>query len=123
MFRSLAAIGVLVLASAWVPYAQQPTPPAADQPTPRLADGTINLGRVKGEKGVWRVPYITNMAMRVVGADGKPLPQIAGVPPAPGGGRRGSLSSRGRPRSTTTTRATTPSSTPRGTACRPAGRA
>jgi len=32
------------------------------EPTPRLADGTPNLGRVPGEKGVWNVPYITNMA-------------------------------------------------------------
>ena len=36
-------------------------------PTPRLPDGTVNFGRVPGEKGVWAVPYITNMAMRVVG--------------------------------------------------------
>src|SRR5881409_838657 len=40
------------------------------QPTPRLADGTVNLGRVAGEKGVWNVPYITNMAERIVEADG-----------------------------------------------------
>jgi hypothetical protein len=43
-------------------------------PTPRLADGTVNLGRVPGEKGIWNVPYITNMGMRLVGSDGKPLP-------------------------------------------------
>src|SRR5262245_30813131 len=41
------------------------------QPTPRLSDGTVNLGRVPGEKGVWNVPYITNMAERVVEEDGK----------------------------------------------------
>jgi hypothetical protein len=46
-------------------------------PTPRLADGTVNFGRVPGEKGVWSVPYITNMAMRLVGDDGQPLPEIA----------------------------------------------
>ena len=46
------------------------------QPTPRLPDGTVNLGRVPGEKGTWNVPYITNMAMRVVGADGELLPEI-----------------------------------------------
>ena len=40
------------------------------EPTPRLADGTPNLGRVAGEKGVWNVPYITNMGERVVEADG-----------------------------------------------------
>jgi hypothetical protein len=45
-------------------------------PAPRLADGTVNLGRVPGEKGTWRVPYITNMAMRLVGADGQVLPEI-----------------------------------------------
>ena len=38
--------------------AATPDPP---QPTPRLADGTVNLGRVPGEKGIWNVPYITNM--------------------------------------------------------------
>src|SRR5437899_3648976 len=40
------------------------------QPTPRLPDGTVNLGRVAGEKGVWNVPYITNMGERIVEADG-----------------------------------------------------
>jgi hypothetical protein len=45
-------------------------------PTPRLADGSVNLGRVPGEKGIWNVPYITNMGMRLVGTDGKPLPEI-----------------------------------------------
>jgi len=43
------------------------------EPTPRLADGTPNLGRVAGEKGVWNVPYITNMAERIVEADGTTL--------------------------------------------------
>jgi hypothetical protein len=32
------------------------------EPTPRLPDGTVNLGRVPGEKGIWNVPYIQNMA-------------------------------------------------------------
>ena len=41
-----------------------------------LPDGTVNFGRVPGEKGVWNVPYITNMAMRVVGPDGQLLPAI-----------------------------------------------
>jgi hypothetical protein len=57
-------------------------PPA--EPTPHLPDGTVNLGRVPGEKGVWNVPYITNMGMRVVGDDGKPLAVQAET-----GGRRG----------------------------------
>jgi hypothetical protein len=64
-------------------------------PTPRLPDGTVNFGRVPGEKGVWSVPYITNMAMRVVGSDGQLVPEIqqaqaaarAGAAGARGGGR------------------------------------
>jgi hypothetical protein len=40
---------------------QQPAA-APPEPTPRLANGTPNLGRVPGEKGVWNVPYIQNMA-------------------------------------------------------------
>ena len=32
------------------------------EPTPRFADGTVNLGRVPGEKGIWGLPYIQNMA-------------------------------------------------------------
>ena len=48
-------------------------------PTPRLADGTVNFGRVSGEKGVWAVPYITNMAMQLVGPDGQPIAEIQKV--------------------------------------------
>jgi hypothetical protein len=73
------------------------------QPTPRLADGTPNLGRVPGEKGVWNVPYITNMGERVVEEDGKTYvekhppsfgrgrgaPLGGGEGTAGGGGRRG----------------------------------
>jgi hypothetical protein len=48
--------------------------PLLSQPAPRLPDGTINLGRVPGEKGIWRLPYIQNMgsAQYFVGA---PRPQ------------------------------------------------
>ena len=35
--------------------------PLLSQPSPRLPDGTINLGRVSGEKGIWNLPYIQNM--------------------------------------------------------------
>ena len=61
-------------------------------PTPRLPDGSVNFGRVPGEKGVWAVPYITNMAMRVVGKDGQVLPEIQQAQAAAragGGGARG----------------------------------
>jgi len=47
------------------------------QPTPKLADGTVNLGRVPGEKGIWNLPYITNMADRVIDpATGEPVAEI-----------------------------------------------
>ena len=57
------------------------------EPTPRLADGTVNLGRVPGEKGIWSVPYITNMGARLIGPDGQSLaPQPAGRRGGGGGG-------------------------------------
>ena len=46
---------------------------AVPEPTPRLPDGTPNLGRVAGEKGVWGVPYITNMAARVIRVGDTPV--------------------------------------------------
>ena len=46
----------------------------AAPPTPRLPDGRPNLGRVAGEKGAWVIPYITNMAARVVSVDRRPVP-------------------------------------------------
>jgi hypothetical protein len=98
---SAAAAAAMFAGTVWVqaqapaqgtPQIQQEgsTPPAAGQgragrgrgqqgpppPTPKLADGTVNLGRVPGEKGMWNLPYITNMGMRVVGDDGQLLPQI-----------------------------------------------
>jgi hypothetical protein len=86
-------VTVVVAAAIWSLQASQNTAPLA---TPRLPDGTVNLGRVAGEKGVWRVPYIQNMAMRVIGSDGQLLPEIrqaqasgrgAGPVGAGGGGR------------------------------------
>jgi hypothetical protein len=87
----------LVAAAFWIVSAQErgPAPSAGQtpagrgrgateppQPTPRLADGTVNLGRVVGEKGIWNVPYITNMGMRVVDDSGKSV-----VPQGETGGR------------------------------------
>src|SRR5262249_6931598 len=84
------------------------------QPTPRLADGTVNLGRVTGEKGVWNVPYITNMGERVVEADGNTYAEkhppsfgrrggapartagLGGAPGAPLGGGEGTAEGGGR---------------------------
>jgi len=56
--------------------------PLLSQPAPRLPDGTVNLGRVPGEKGIWGLPYIQNMGARqyVVGAPAAP-------PRGEGGGR------------------------------------
>ena len=70
--------GTAWLEARQAPPAGQNTPAAAPQgqgrgrnagpppPTPKLADGTVNLGRVPGEKGIWNLPYITNMADRVI---------------------------------------------------------
>ena len=57
--------------------------PLLSQPAPHLPDGTVNLGRVPGELGIWQLPYIQNMgsAQYVVGAA---QPQRGG-----GGGGRG----------------------------------
>ncbi len=62
------------------------TPPV---PTPRLADGTPNLGRVPGEKGVWNVPYIQNMADHASGRGAGPAGRGGG---GDDGGRGGSRS-------------------------------
>ena len=51
-------------ASAQAPTPATPPPPG---PTPRLADGTPNLGRVAGEKGVWNVGWVPDFGDRVVG--------------------------------------------------------
>jgi hypothetical protein len=95
--RFVLTTAALVVATFWVASAQErgSAPPAGQapagrgrgpseppQPTPRLADGTVNLGRVVGEKGIWNVPYITNMGMRVVDDSGKSV-----VPQAEPGGR------------------------------------
>jgi hypothetical protein len=48
----------------------------------------VNFGRVPGEKGIWNVPYITNMGMRLIDDQGKPLaPQPEGRGGRGGGGR------------------------------------
>jgi hypothetical protein len=67
-------------------------PAEPPQPTPRLADGTVNFGRVSGEKGIWNVPYITNMGMRLIDDQGKPL-----APQAEGRGGRGAGRGAGAP--------------------------
>ncbi|HEY3044520.1 MAG TPA: hypothetical protein VGJ39_10870, partial [Vicinamibacterales bacterium] len=87
-----AAVGAVVILS-WsaTPGAQgRGANPAASLPTPKLADGTVNLGRVAGEKGYWNTPYITNMGARVIDpSTGKPFPlvQPAGARGGRGGGR------------------------------------
>ena len=84
----LSWIGVVAAVTCWSSLAtsgQQPATPSL--PTPRLADGTPNLGRVPGEKGVWNVPYIQNMADRVAGGEGRGAGPVGGA--AGGGGGRG----------------------------------
>jgi hypothetical protein len=99
LYGAMLAIVMAVFFSAAAGQQAAPQPPPASapaveggrgpsgppQPTPRLADGTPNLGRVPGEKGVWNVPYITNMGERVVEADGT---TVAERRPATGRGGR-----------------------------------
>src|SRR5262245_27725685 len=59
-----AIAAALAVAALLAPRAQE------SRAASRLADGTLNHGRAPGEKGVWNVPYITNMGERVVGPDG-----------------------------------------------------
>jgi hypothetical protein len=92
MKRFVAAIAV---ACATLALSAQQNQSVSSAPTPRLADGTVNLGRVAGEKGMWNVPYIQNMADRLVGAESRGRgagPGGAGTAAAPGGGRGGAKS-------------------------------
>jgi len=62
--------------------------PLLSQPAPKNADGTVNLGRVPGEKGMWNVPYITNML-------GPNIFVGAPAPPPRGQGGRGAAAGEG----------------------------
>ena len=82
---SAAAVVLLLLgASSSMTFQGRGGKDAPSEPTPRLSDGTPNLGRVPGEKGVWDVPYITNMADRIVSVGGAPV--AAGRSAGPGRG-------------------------------------
>ena len=115
LFRGALLSSLLALVFTELPGAggQEPAAPGSGggrgrmsgppQPTPRLADGTVNLGRVPGEKGVWNVPYITNMGERVVEAHGKthvekhpPSFGRRSAPGAPLGGGEGTAGGNGR---------------------------
>lgn len=77
----------LVLVSLLAPSSAAPLPPAdqagagglsgggnpaaRDEPTPRLPDGTPNLGRVPGEKGVWNIRMFFDFGDRVVGTEAR----------------------------------------------------
>ena len=73
-------IAACLSATAALVAAQRGAAPGPPEPMPRLADGTPNLGRVAGEKGIWNVPWIRNMAMRIGAHDGgSDLPSSRGV--------------------------------------------
>ena len=75
----------IVIAAFCTAAAQGPAARRPAEPAPRLADGTPNLGRVPGEKGVWDVPYIQNMGMRIPGADGRTAAERGPAAPETGG--------------------------------------
>ena len=72
-----AIIATMVIGACGIARAQDPAAPRPADPAPRLADGTPTFGRVSGEKGVWNVPYIQNMGMRIPGPDGTTAVQRA----------------------------------------------
>ena len=82
----VAVLAVLGCVSSVVIRGQQRSS-ATPEPTPRLADGTPNLGRVPGEKGVWSVPYIQNMADRASGRAAGPAGPAANADGGRGGAR------------------------------------
>src|SRR3989441_11671894 len=70
----LGAMVAVLLTAYWGVCAQQAPgrggargPSGPPQPTPRLADGTPNLGRVPGEKGVWNIRIVLDYGNRIVG--------------------------------------------------------
>ena len=74
--RLIAAVVFLAM-PAVVAQRGAPTPSG---PTPHLADGTPNLGRVPGEKGIWNVPWIRNMGLRIDKTEGgSDLPSVGGA--------------------------------------------
>jgi len=73
------SIAVLIIILTPVLFAQRGAPPGPAGPTPRLADGTPNFGRVPGEKGIWNVPWVRNMALRIDDTDAiSDLPRSGG---------------------------------------------
>ena len=71
-------IAAAIICAAPIVVAQRGAP-APSGPTPRLADGTPNLGRVPGEKGIWNVPWIRNMGLRIDKTEsGSDLPSVGG---------------------------------------------
>ena len=72
-------ITAAILCASTVVLAQRGGAPGPSGPTPRLADGTPNLGRVPGEKGVWGVPWVRNMGLRIDKTEaGSDLPSSGG---------------------------------------------
>jgi hypothetical protein len=65
--------------------AGQSNPAAPAEPAPVLSDGTVNFGRVPGEKGIWNLPYITNMARNLIGAPNTAPAGNTAAGPAPRG--------------------------------------
>ncbi|PYQ79625.1 MAG: hypothetical protein DMG01_08260 [Acidobacteria bacterium] len=73
------SIAVLMIVLTPALFAQRGAPAPAG-PMPRLANGTPNLGRVAGEKGIWGVPWVRNMALRIDNTDAvSDLPRSGGV--------------------------------------------
>lgn len=86
---ALSALVAVLAESSLAPAASQQGGGVASAlpPAPRLPDGTVNLGRVPGEKGMWNLPYIQNIANVAVNR-----PVSAGTQRGEGGPRGGAAS-------------------------------
>ncbi len=84
-------------------------PAGPPEATPRLKDGTVNLGRVHGEKGIWGLPVIANFA-QVAGGFRKTFKATCASARLPS---HTFHSSHGQPLCTTTTRRISRNSTPK----------
>jgi len=78
----LHVIAALVLVAPSFVLAQRGAGPSAapPAPAPHFPDGTPNLGRDPGEKGIWNVPWVRNMGLRIDKTEaGTDLPSSGGV--------------------------------------------
>jgi hypothetical protein len=68
----VSALALAVVGASQVLAAAAEATPPPRTPAPKLADGTVDLGG----NGIWDLPYITDFATRIVGADPRAKPVV-----------------------------------------------